>query len=128
MSSGRDPRVAEIDDRGVVRALHDGTVCITVTIQGRSRCANLRVVGSPSNSPRPVITVTGLPAAIRVGESAQPAASLAGAPPAPVVWGAHWNAVAVGPDGKLSALRPGTVTVSTTISNVTVQHAVVVNP
>jgi hypothetical protein len=119
---------ATIGDDGVVQALHGGYTCITVTIQGRSRCANLRVVGDAGTDPLPIISVSGLPTTMTVGDSVHAVATLLGARPAPVVWGSHSDPLDVAPDGWVHARKAGSVTLSTTIGHLTVQHGVQVQP
>jgi len=119
---------ATIDDDGLIHALRGGYTCITVTIQGRSRCANLRVVGDPSADPPPTIQVTGLPAAMKVGDSVRVTATLLGASPAPAVWGSHSNTLQIRPDGWAYARLAGSVTVSTTIRHFTKQTGLQVQP
>jgi hypothetical protein len=119
---------AEVNDDGVVHALQGGYSCITVTIQSRSRCANLLVVGDPGNVPLPSIQVTGLPPTMAVGDSVHVTATLLGAGPAPVVWGSHSSALEISPDGWAYARRVGSVTVSTTIGHLTVLHGLDIQP
>lgn len=127
-----NPSVVRIDEEGRILAVGEGYICITVSINVRSRCANARVSGTPLTEPIDEVLILNLPDTLQLGDSVRVEARLVrrGVPSddSPVVWGAHSEAVEVDPTGWVRAARVGGATVSETIEHVTRQRFVQVIP
>jgi uncharacterized protein YjdB len=126
-----NPAVATVDDSGLVTAVGGGHMCLTATLNGLSRCANVFVKG-PVSTTKAAVVVTGpvgdlavgQPGAVDVSFTAQDGARVA---LVPVVLGSHNElTVAVDATGALTTKRAGTATVSATVNNITRPYVVTV--
>jgi adhesin/invasin len=121
------PGRATVAQDGTVTAVSSGSMCITATVDGASRCANFSVAGVAPHPPSATLTVDVTSTTLRVGDVVQAVAIYRNADdeiseaPGTVMWGSHNPlAVIVTPEGRIYAIAEGNATVSATVAGVNV--------
>ena len=105
--------VASVDGEGVVTAKKTGSATITVsTYNGKKATLKLTVKKAPSS-----VSITGERKVLGVGETMQLGYTLSKGSAGGAVFSCAGDAASVTPDGLLTALEPGTATVTVTTFN-----------
>ncbi|MHB1194468.1 MAG: Ig-like domain-containing protein [Longimicrobiales bacterium] len=121
------PDRAIVDASGSVSAISPGWSCVTATVDGASRCANLLVGGSTASPPSPSLLIHIERDTLTVGSSVQASVKYMSEtgvelPVDDIAWGSHNpGAVVVTTEGVVFAIREGTATVSATVSHISAQ-------
>jgi Bacterial Ig-like domain (group 2) len=119
-----EPGLATLSAAGLVTGIGSGSACVTATVDGASRCANITVGGSTPKQPASSLTVAVASTTLRVGETTQATATLRDpngnvVSGRTIIWGSHNpGGATVSATGLITALSADNTTISATVDGV----------